>query len=63
VRANLLILFVDTADNRGPDRRRSGPHPERVSSCYVKALQSSDLGSGFGAYSQGYLQQPLLGRP
>jgi hypothetical protein len=52
VRAKLLMLFVDSADNRGPDRRRSGPHPERISSCYIKALRSSDLGSRFGACSQ-----------
>jgi hypothetical protein len=51
VRANLLIYFVNLADNRGPDRRRSGPHPERISSCYIKALRSSELGSRFGAYS------------
>jgi hypothetical protein len=25
VRANLLIWFVNLADNRDPDRRRSGP--------------------------------------
>ena len=52
MRANLLIWFVNLADNRGPDRRRSGPHPERISSCYIKALRSSELGSRFGAYSQ-----------
>jgi hypothetical protein len=52
VRANPLIEFVNLADNRGPDRRRSGPYPERISSCYVKALRSSELGSRFGAYSQ-----------
>jgi hypothetical protein len=51
VRANPLIQFVNLADNRGPDRRRSGPHPERISSCYIKALRSSELGSRFGAYS------------
>jgi hypothetical protein len=54
VRLNSLILFVNLADNRGPDQRRSGPHPERISSCYIKALRSSQLGSGFGAYSQFY---------
>jgi hypothetical protein len=43
---------VNLADNRGPDRRRCGPHPERISSCYIKALRSSELGSRFGAYSQ-----------
>ena len=43
--ANLLIYFVNLADNRGPDRRRPGPHPERISSCYIKALRPSDLGS------------------
>jgi hypothetical protein len=47
-----LICFVNFADNRGPDRRRSGPHPERISSRYIKALRSSELGSCFGAYSQ-----------
>jgi hypothetical protein len=52
VRANPLIEFVNLADNRGPDRRRSGPYPERISSCYIKALRSSELGSRFGAYSQ-----------
>ena len=51
VRANPLIEFVNLADNRGPDRRRSGPYPERISSCYIKALRSSELGSRFGAYS------------
>jgi len=50
--ANLLIYFVNLADNRGPDRRRPGPHPERISSRYIKALRSSELGSRFGAYSQ-----------
>src|SRR5246127_3344817 len=50
--ANRLIWFVNLADNRGPDRRRSGPHPKRISSCYIKALRSSELGSRFGAYSQ-----------
>src|ERR1700676_4616493 len=49
--ANLLIYFVNLADNRGPDRRRPGPHPERISSRYIKALRSSELGSRFGAYS------------
>ena len=49
--ANRLIWFVNLADNRGPDRRRSGPHPKRISSCYIKALRSSELGSRFGAYS------------
>ena len=44
VRANPLIEFVNLADNRGPDRRRSGPYPERISSCYIKALRSSELG-------------------
>jgi hypothetical protein len=39
------------ADNRGPDRRRSGSYPERISSCYIKALRSSELGSRFSAYS------------
>jgi hypothetical protein len=52
VRANPLIWFVNLADNRGPDRRPSGPHPQRISSCYIKALRSSELGSRFGAYSQ-----------
>jgi len=52
VRANPLIEFVNLADNRGPDRRRSGPYPDRISSCYIKALRSSELGSRFGAYSQ-----------
>jgi hypothetical protein len=52
VRANPLISFVNLADNRGPNRRRSGPHPERISTCYIKALRSSELGSRFGAYSQ-----------
>jgi hypothetical protein len=51
VRANPLIEFVNLADNRGPDRRRSGSYPERISSCYIKALRSSELGSRFGAYS------------
>ena len=50
--ANRLIWFVNLADNRGPDRRRSGPHPKRISLCYIKALRSSELGSRFGAYSQ-----------
>jgi hypothetical protein len=45
--ANLLICFVNLADNRGPDRRRPG----RISSRYIKALRSSELGSRFGAYS------------
>ena len=49
--ANLLIYFGNLADNRGPDRRRPGPHPERISSRYIKALRSSELGSRFGAYS------------
>jgi hypothetical protein len=49
---NPLIQFVNLADNRGPDRRRSGPHRERISSCYIEALRSSELGSRFGAYSQ-----------
>src|ERR1700688_436278 len=49
--ANLLIYFVNLADNRGPDRRRPGPHPERIFSRYIKALRSSELGSRFGAYS------------
>ena len=49
--ANLLIYFVNLADNRGPDRRRPGPHPERISSRYIKALRSSEMGSRFGAYS------------
>src|ERR1700692_2212637 len=49
--ANLLIYFVNLADNRGPDRRRPGPHPERISWHYIKALRSSELGSRFGAYS------------
>jgi hypothetical protein len=52
MRANPLIEFVNLAFNRGPDRRRSGPYPERISSCYIKALRSSELGSRFGAYSQ-----------
>jgi hypothetical protein len=34
--ANLLICFVNLADNRGPDRRRPG----RISSRYIKALRS-----------------------
>jgi len=38
---------VNWADNRGPDRRRSGPHPERISSCYIKALRSSEVGVTF----------------
>ena len=42
------------ADNRGPDRRRSGPHRERISSCYIKALRSSELGSRFGSDSHSY---------
>src|ERR1700741_162715 len=50
--ANRLIWFVNLANNRGPDRRRSGPHPKRISSCYIKALRSSELGSRFGAYLQ-----------
>jgi hypothetical protein len=49
--ANLLIYFVNLADNRGPDRRRPGPHPERISSRYIKALRSSEFESRFGAYS------------
>jgi hypothetical protein len=53
LRANPWIQFVNLAENRGPDRRRSGPHPERISSCYIKALQSSELGARFGAYSHG----------
>jgi hypothetical protein len=52
LRANPWIQFVNLAENRGPDRRRSGPHPERISSCYIKVLQSSELGARFGAYSQ-----------
>jgi hypothetical protein len=55
--ANLLIYFVNLADNRGPDRRRPGPHPERISSLYIKALRSSELGSRFGAYSQSALSE------
>ena len=39
VRANPLIEFVNLTDSRGPDRRRSGPHPKRISSCYIKALR------------------------
>ena len=67
VRANPLIEFVNLADNRGPDRRRSGPYPELISSCYIKALRSSEVGSRFGAYSQPrpldelLLQQPHRG--
>jgi hypothetical protein len=53
--ANLLIYFVNLADNRGPDRRRPGPHPGRISSRYIKALRSSELGSRFGAYSHSNL--------
>jgi hypothetical protein len=60
VRANPLIEFVNLADNRGPDRRRSGPYPERISSCYIKALRSSGLGSRFGAYSQTDFKMSLL---
>jgi hypothetical protein len=48
-----LIWFVNLADSRGPNRRRSGPNPKRISSCYIKALRSPELGSRFGAYSQG----------
>jgi nucleotidyltransferase/DNA polymerase involved in DNA repair len=44
VRANPLIEFVNLADNWGPDRRRLGPYPERISWCYIKALRSSELG-------------------
>ncbi len=42
---------MNLANNRGPDRRRSRPHPARISACYIKALRSSQLGSRFGAYS------------
>jgi hypothetical protein len=44
----------------GPNRRRSGPHPERISSCYIKALRSSELGSRFGAFSQDMLRRPKV---
>ncbi len=38
--SNLLILLVSQADDRDPDQRRSGPHPERISPCHFKALRS-----------------------
>ena|SRR6202790_2462636 len=47
----LVDLIRELGRQPGPDRRRSGPHPERISSCYIKALRSSELGSSFGAYS------------
>ena len=46
---------LKSLSNRGPDLHRSGPHPERISACYIKTLRSSELGSRFGAHSQ-----PLL---
>jgi hypothetical protein len=58
--ANRLIWFVNLADNRGPDRRRSGPHPKRIFSCYIKALRPSELGSRFGVYSQSPLDRKRL---
>src|SRR6202023_3545822 len=48
----LVDLIRELGRQPGPDRRRSGPHLERISSCYIKALRSSELGSSFGAYSQ-----------
>ena len=47
----LVDLIRELGRQPGPDRRRSGPHPERIFSCYIKALRSSELGSSFGAYS------------
>jgi hypothetical protein len=55
-KANLLIYFANSADNRGSDRRRPGPHPERISSRYIKALRSSEMGACFGAYSHSWVE-------
>lgn len=62
VRANPLIEFINLAANRGHDRRRSGPHLERIPLCYIKALGSSKPGSRFSAYAHVYLVLEGFGR-
>ena len=60
VTANPLIEFVNLADKRGPDRRRPGPYPERISSSYIKALRSSELGPVSGLIHT-YSRKPSMG--
>ena len=55
-----IDLVRELGGQPGPNRRRSGPHPERISSCYIKALRSFELGSRFGAFSQDMLRRPKV---
>jgi hypothetical protein len=52
---------LKSLSNQRPDLRGSGPHPDRISACYIKTLRSSELGSRFGAHSQPILSGAIFG--
>jgi hypothetical protein len=50
--ANAVKQLQKSTKRWGPDRRRSGPHPERNFFLYIDALRLISSGVPFGADSQ-----------